>query len=178
LEVVRVFCDRLPKTKGITVKFACEKYQDLIEDRRQKRGSTSTYGKSLKHYFTSFTHLYGDRELYEITANEIREWLDVQCFRKSAKTHNNYLKGVRAMYSMAVKRKWVVENVSLEVDFLPVMPTAVGVFAPDTIQKLLQAAHDAGEMDMLLAFALKFRQGGCWQFDRHKCKVVENKEEG
>lgn len=155
LEVARAFCERLPKTKGITVQFACDKYLDLVEDRRQKRGSTSTYGRLLKRHFASFSHLYGDRELYEISADEIREWLDVQCFGKSAKTHNNYLKGVRAMFSMAMKRKWVVENVSLEVDFMPVMPSAVGVFAPDVVGKLLQAAYDAKEMDILLAFAIQ-----------------------
>ncbi len=155
LEVARAFCERLPKTKGITLQFACDKYLDIVEDRRQKRGSTSSYGRLLKRHYATFTHLYGNRELYEISADEIREWLDVQCFGKSAKTHNNYLKGVRAMFSMAMKRKWVVENVSLEVDFMPVMPSAVGVFAPDVVGKLLQAAYDAGEMDILLAFAIQ-----------------------
>ncbi len=89
------------------------------------------------HCYRSFCHLYGDRLLFELTANEIQEWLEVRCLGKSTNTYNHYLMTVRAMYTMAIKRKWVVENVSLEVEKLTVTPASVGVLrTPRTIFSL------------------------------------------
>jgi len=155
LEVVRIYCDRLPKNKKITVRFACDVHLDLLEARQRDKTKKSRHIKSLNYTYRSLCHLYGDRLLFDLSAEEIQEWLEVRCLGKTANTCNHYLKAVRAIYSMAVKKKWVVENVSLEVELLPVFLPPVGVFDPDEIKSLLQAAYDEDQLEMLLFFAIQ-----------------------
>jgi len=58
----------------------------------------------MTYIFRSFCRLYGERFLFELSANEIQEWLDIRCFAPP-NTYNHYLKAVCALYSIAIKRK-------------------------------------------------------------------------
>jgi len=91
VEAVRAFCARLPENKKVTVKDACAAYIKLIEKKNRKE----KYVKTLKTYFGEVCHLYGEKKIYEMTPDEIEEWLDVQCLGKAPKTYNAALHTLR-----------------------------------------------------------------------------------
>ncbi len=62
LEVVRIYCDRLPETKEITLKFACDKYLDLIETRQQQKARCPATSKpwvtAIGHFVTCMATVF------------------------------------------------------------------------------------------------------------------------
>jgi integrase len=151
IEVARAYCARLPINKGITCRDACDAYLKIVTAKKRN----ARYVTNLKFIFDSFCHLYGSQLIFDISDDDLTEWLDVSCLNKAPKTYNAYLTSLRSVFAYATKRKWVTEDVSLLIDKMPLSPAPVGVFTPDEMKNLLQAACDLEDTDLLLSFAIQ-----------------------
>lgn len=133
LEICRDYVAKLPQSSSRTYNSLIRAYLDYAE----RSGRADTYIKNLKTYFGSFAKLYGDKLLHQVDRDDVEEWLGISCYGKSAKTYNNYLVSVKALYEFAVGKEWLTATPLSNLQKLKVIPKEPCIFGVSDLQAVL-----------------------------------------
>jgi len=151
LELARAYVANLPQNSSMPYNKVIRAYLDHAE----RAGRSSLYIKNLNTYFNSFAKLYGDKLLHEVDRDDVEEWLGVCCYGKSAKTYNNYLVSIKALYEFALKKEWLAANPAANLQKLKIVPVEPCVFSvPDLLEVLNYCVEKEWDQE-LLAFSIQ-----------------------
>lgn len=115
--------------------------EEFVASRRAKN-CKPRYITNLKSQCKLLGENFGERRVNEIKKRELERWLADrgEAEKWVAKTRNNYIITLRAIWHFAVSEKWCVENVASAIDksILDDVPTAI--FSPQEARRLLVVA--------------------------------------
>ena len=105
---------------------------------RESKGRSRTYVKDLRNRFRRFEQAYGDRIAATLTTREIDQW--ISRLGLGPQSQNNYRTILCSLFSYALSRGYVQSHPVMAIEKAKVVGDAPGIFAPDELDKLLQAA--------------------------------------
>jgi integrase len=117
-----------------------EVVQQLLQDAETNQRRDRTIGE-LKYRLTAFAEDYPDLRLSDITADDIREWIDEEEW--CARTRINYLTKISQLFNYALKKGWVDSNVVERIDRPSAEDKEPGIFTVNQAKALLENAKDS-----------------------------------
>jgi integrase len=96
----------------------------------------------------------GDRNVHEVQAHELEDYMETVHGMKKPKTFNNHLGIIKAMWALALKKKVIIEDVSLTMEPLELDDLAVSILKVNEVRDLLSLAQK-DDAELLISFALQ-----------------------
>jgi integrase len=137
---------------GMVFGIALEKYLDYVQETQsllwyqQKRDFIKDYLSHLK-----------ERDISEITAEDIREVITRKQIERSGYMANKYLKFAKAIFNFAAMKKWILENPANEVKRVGEIRRVKHLPTPEEFNKILGAARLVDRQFLVLLFTLAAR---------------------
>lgn len=111
--------------------------RQLLKDAESNQRRDRTIGE-LKYRLESFAEDFPDQRLCDISADDIREWIDEEDW--GARTRINYLTKLSQLFNYALKKNWVDANVIDRIDRPSAEDKEPGIFTVDQAKTLLENA--------------------------------------
>jgi integrase len=108
---------------------------------KEREELSQIYQKELRDFFRDAGNSFDELKLNEITARDLRDWLDEQ--EVSPVTWNNYRRKFGVLWSFAAEAQnhWVTENVVLQIKPKDVKNEEVSALTPAQAKVILATAH-------------------------------------
>jgi integrase/recombinase XerD len=129
------------------------------KEAKRKANCREWHLRTIEYRIGKFAEAFGQREVVEITADQVGLWLDeYQSNRGKALgpvSRNNFLAYLSAFFNFAVKKGYAAINPVEKIDRIHVDRPEIAILAPDDVRRLLCAARDcAPELVPYLAIAV------------------------
>jgi integrase len=105
--------------------------------------------EDVRQRLARFAADYGERDIKSIEPKELENWL--HSLGLSAQSLNNFRTVVSGLFEYAVKRALISRNPMRAVERVKAVDKPPGIFTPEELKKLLEAAHG----DILPALAIQ-----------------------
>jgi len=110
----------------------------MISDAEKNDRRDRTVG-DIKSRLTTFAEGFSDRQLSELTVEEIKAWMD-EDEEWSPRTKINYLTKISQLYNYAIKHNWVDANLAERIDRPSPEDSEPKIFSVGVAEKLLKNA--------------------------------------
>lgn len=157
MEAVEFYVLHHPTTGTITVKELIPEYLKAPG----KRGKNKTIKrrpdslKGAQWRLNAFARNFGDRNIHEITTQEIEKWLVSNDWDGLNRRH--YLASVTALYNYAIRKKRVTLNPAASIEKPDIITGEPDIMTPKNIEKILNtAAKSESGRDLLPRLAISF----------------------
>jgi integrase len=98
--------------------------------------------QDLKHRLNTFAADFGELRLYEVTIDELKEW--VMDAGEEPRTRINFLTKISQLYGYAIRNKWADSNQAANIDRPMVDETAPEIYTIDKAENLLKHSQEFG----------------------------------
>lgn len=96
--------------------------------------------QDLRSRWGKFVATFGDRQLGEITADELSQWLNT--ITTNPCNRNNYRRKVAELYRAGIRKKWCLDNIVTETDRPLVTQSVPGILTVEQAARLLEKSDD------------------------------------
>jgi integrase len=149
-EAVKIAISRARPAQGAkTLSEAIERMCDV----KRTAGKDSKYIAGLGWSLGRFQRDFKNCNLHEVEHEEIEEWLAEQEF--SVTTQRGYIRDLYMLYNFALKRGWTSVNPVVGIEKPSEVTAEVVFFRPQQLRKLLDAAAEAEDFEVLVGLAIK-----------------------
>jgi integrase len=108
---------------------------------RRKKGRSSRYQDDMRLRLSKFSQHFDGTDIAEISRENVEEWLD--SLEVAPVTYNNFRRLLHVLWSFAVDKQWVGENVVSRIEPLTVKLEAPGILTVEEAAALLKQADPA-----------------------------------
>lgn len=104
------------------------------------KGRSAKYVKDLRNRLRRFQEAFGDQNAATITTREIDQW--ISGLGLGPQSQNNYRTILCSLFSYALSRGYVQSHPVMAIEKAKVVGDAPGIFTPDELSSLLNAARE------------------------------------
>jgi hypothetical protein len=140
---------------------------------KEQDGRAHRYLRDLKARLQFFSKAFADRPIYEITSDEIDNWL--RSLESSLTNRNNYRRVLSVVFGFAVKKRYAMKNPVAGVDVATVKLEKPGIVTLEEAQALLEAATPEFVPVIALGLFAGLRpEAEIWRLDWKHIDLAEN----
>lgn len=107
---------------------------------RTSKGRSPRYVKDLRNRLRRFENAFGDQNAATITTRQIDQW--ISGLGLGPQSQNNYRTILSSLFSYALSRGYVQSHPVMAIEKAKVVGDAPGIFTPDEMRQLLNAAQE------------------------------------
>ena len=122
-------------------------YLDAAEDKENREDTI----RDLRHRLGAFAEDFGSYKLFELTVDDLKDWINSDEHEWAARTKINFLTKLSQLYNFAVRRNWVDSNITEKIERPKVNGSTAHIFTAEQAEQLLTHAN---EFDLLPYIAI------------------------